>query len=118
MRSSPPRRVSRLRAVSPKRAVQNRSPGIPARVRSEVRERAGGYCEVCTRPGPTHIHHRKLRSQGGKHEVANLLHIHTICHHEIHAYPARAYDRGWLVHGWNDPAAVPVQIEPRLGRVS
>lgn len=84
---------------------------IPKAIRSEVVERAGGYCEVCSLPGPVHIHHRKLRSQGGRNEAVNLIHIHLDCHEDIHHNPERSYALGHLVHGWADPADVPVVRE-------
>ena len=82
---------------------------IPASVRKAVITRADGHCEVCGTPGPSHVHHRKLRSQGGRHEPVNLLHIHHTCHERIHANPERSYALGHLVPGWADPADVPVQ---------
>lgn len=55
-----------------------------------------------------HTHHRKLRSQGGSDEPENLLRVCLACHHQIHIFPARSYELGLLVHGWDDPAEVPV----------
>lgn len=81
---------------------------IPTSVRDEVKTRSGGYCEACGLPGAEHVHHRKLRSQGGRHEPINLLHVHEKCHRGIHSNPARSYALGHLVHGWADPADVPV----------
>jgi hypothetical protein len=38
----------------------------------------------------------------------NLLHLHLHCHEQIHANPERSYSLGLLVHGWADPADVPI----------
>ena len=60
----------------------------------------------------THKHHRKLRKHGGTDEAANLLALcgtGTLgCHGYVHANPAISYERGWLVHSWDDPKEVPV----------
>jgi 5-methylcytosine-specific restriction endonuclease McrA len=82
---------------------------IPKRIRDAVQERSQGTCEVCGTHGADHIHHRRLRAQGGRHDPINLLHIHGIpCHLDIHLNPERSYALGHLVHGWADPADVPV----------
>jgi 5-methylcytosine-specific restriction endonuclease McrA len=82
---------------------------IPKRVRAAVLERSQGVCEACGGPGADHMHHRRLRSQGGRHEPANLLHIHGVpCHLDIHLNPDRSYALGHLVRSWADPADVPV----------
>lgn len=81
---------------------------IPLKVRRAVWERSGGFCEVCGLPGANHLHHRRLRSQGGRHEPSNLLHVHWRCHERIHSRPALSYERGWMVPSWREPADVPV----------
>lgn len=50
-----------------------------------------------------HTHHRKRRSQGGDGSPANLLAVCLNCHQQIHDHPALAYERGWLVHSWDEP---------------
>lgn len=66
-------------------------------------------CLVPVRGGSRH--HRQLR-RFGDHSPANLLLLcgsgTTGCHGWVHAHPAEAYRHGWLVHGWDTPAAVPV----------
>lgn len=62
------------------------------------------------------MHHRKLRSQGGRHDPVNLIHIHTECHIRIHGNPDQSYALGLLVRSGWDPADVPVRkfpAEPR-----
>lgn len=74
-----------------------------------VVERAAGYCEKCGMPaaGSMALHHRKLRSRGGKDTPANLLWVHHECHNlgtdSIHANPALAEDKGWMCPSWRDP---------------
>jgi len=81
---------------------------IPLSVRREVQARAQNRCEACGGPDPFHMHHRKLKSQGGKHEAANLLFVHWACHESIHANPTRSYLLGHLVRSWEDPSVVVV----------
>lgn len=80
-----------------------------------VQERANGYCEVCG--GVMYegaLHHRKLKSRGGKDTVSNLIHIHHGCHNlntdSIHLNPAMAEDKGWMVASWKEPHETPFQL--------
>lgn len=72
----------------------------------------GQACEAMIRGvcslSPTHWHHRKLRSQGGKHEVVNGLAVCEPCHRYFHANPAEAMEKGWIVKSAADPAEQPV----------
>lgn len=93
-RGSRPKRAKRLRKVG-KRGEADRL--ALAAVRLEVRLRAGGKCERCRRAAcvPLDLHHRLRRSQGGKHEAANLALLGRRCHDEIHAGSADAAQ--WIV---------------------
>jgi hypothetical protein len=66
--------------------------------------------DPCVRCGAVavHTHHRKLRSQGGDDSPANLLRLCLECHTWVHANPAEAYETGYLVHSWDDPATIEV----------
>lgn len=79
-------------------------------VRMALFLRSGGRCEFCTRSlnNRAHVHHRKLRSQGGGDEEENLVVIHPECHEFAHRNRAFAADHGWIVSGWSDPSQVPV----------
>ena len=84
-------------------------------VAEKVLERAQGYCEVCGLPGDNFaLHHRKLRSQGGKDEVANLIAVHHKCHnmgtHSIHLKPMVAKVKGWIVPSWANPIEYPLHL--------
>ena len=78
-----------------------------------IEERAGDYCEVCGRPAlpSMALHHRKLRSRGGKDTPSNLIRIHHGCHNlrtdSIHLNPERASQKGWIVGSWQEPYDVP-----------
>jgi hypothetical protein len=50
------------------------------RIAEIVLNRAGNYCEACGLPcSDFALHHRQLKSQGGKDEVCNLIAVHQIC---------------------------------------
>jgi 5-methylcytosine-specific restriction endonuclease McrA len=83
---------------------------IPAKVRAAVHERSGGVCEFCRAYRAEHVHHRLMRSQGGKHELPNLIDLCTLCHHYAHHATDR-YDLCLLLRRGSDPATMPVRIE-------
>ena len=72
-----------------------------------------GYCETCGQGAEDSmaLHHRKLRSRGGQDTVANLIWVHHGCHNlntdSIHANPAYATDKGWMVSSWQEPELTP-----------
>ena len=97
--------MQRRTGINPRRTQRDE---IPPSVRKAVRVRSGGWCECgCGRPAE-HVHHRKLRSQGGRHELVNLLHLSFYCHDEAHRNRSRAEALGLIVPAWADPADVPV----------
>lgn len=73
-----------------------------AESRKAVLARCGGYCEANTPACPPrahagfHVHHVRLRSQGGGHEPENLLYVCPDAHRWIHGNPAESAIRGWL----------------------
>ena len=77
-----------------------------------VLARANGYCETCggAVDGGA-LHHRKLKSRGGKDTPSNLIYIHHECHNlrtdSIHLSPAKATDKGWMVESWKEPEESP-----------
>lgn len=64
-----------------------------------VKSRAGGSCEICKSAPVHHIHHRLLRSQGGKNTMSNLLGVCWLCHTEVHNNPEWSYEHGYLLKG-------------------
>lgn len=83
---------------------------VPLKVRRQVWERSGYKCEACGLDRAVHVHHRKLRSQGGENSADNLLHVSFRCHDRIHANPEESYVRGLLVKRGGIPALVPVHM--------
>lgn len=85
--------------------------------REAVLLRQAGYCWWCLRPlgAQFAVHHRRLRKHGGTDELDNLLGLHHGCHNlgtgSVHLAPRLAYDTGFLVHSWDDPAEVPVTVK-------
>ena len=81
-----------------------------------VIQRAGGYCEKCGRPASESmaLHHRKLKSRGGKDSVSNLIHVHHGCHNldtdSIHSNPGYSSEKGWMVASWADPTDSPMVL--------
>lgn len=81
----------------------------PQWLRQAACERAGGHCEAmiplvrprCRWTG-TDVHHRKKRSAGGAHELDNALWVCRNCHTWLEAHPGWSFERGLLVHGWQD----------------
>lgn len=82
--------------------------------------RQGYTCLICEgnllTSVPHSFHHRLMRSHGhgyaGLHLPGNLILLcgtgTTGCHGHVHAHPKEAYERGWLVHPWEDPLEKPV----------
>jgi 5-methylcytosine-specific restriction endonuclease McrA len=77
---------------------------IPTSVREEVLDRANRTCEWCGVPGGRLIiHHKLLRSQGGRHRVEDCAALHQNCHETAHRNPSEARRRGLIVGaGSND----------------
>ena len=80
--------------------------------RDRLTARSGGICELCGVDPATNWHHRKNRSQGGKNNLGNALHLcgsgTTGCHGWVTENPAKAYEMGWSVRSGFNPADVPV----------
>lgn len=78
--------------------------------------RSVGYCEKCGRQlGESWaLHHRKLKSRGGKDEITNVLALHHECHNmatdSVHSNPNKATETGHMVPSWEDPAECPVML--------
>lgn len=83
---------------------------FPPDVAALIVDRAALCCEAmiveagCTFKAQ-HIHHRKMRSQGGGHTPSNCVLICYRCHDWIHKHPAVSYERGFLVRGHKDETA-------------
>ena len=70
---------------------------IPQAVRRAVKARADNHCERCRRFCEyPHLHHVRLRSQGGGHTPDNLLALCDGCHGIVHAKPKNSHKEGTL----------------------
>ena len=87
---------------------------INAAVVDLVIARAAGYCERCGGPAleSMALHHRKLKSRGGKDTPSNLIWVHHSCHNlatdSIHLAPKEATAKGYMVSSWQDPEETPM----------
>lgn len=83
---------------------------IPPKVRAEVMERADQVCEMCGQQRAAELHHRRNRSQSGKHTPANLGALCSPCHLHVTVHPAAAVRSGWSIQGTQfQPDEVPVR---------
>ena len=88
---------------------------IPASIRAAVLDRDGNRCAKCAgwRAEGMNLHHRQLRSQGGKNVLSNLISLcgsgTTGCHGWAHRKVADARAIGLIVPSWADPAESPVR---------
>jgi len=97
MKRSPIARKTPLKRTGIKRKTGT---AMPKSVIDFVKTRANGSCEARTPRcvgGVDHLHHKILRSQGGKHTVENLLAVCMPCHTFIHNNPQVSVDNGWIV---------------------
>ena len=84
------------------------------KTRKIIRERAASRCEMCgVHCSDGQIHHRQARGMGGSRDAesrsaANGLYLHDRCHAKIESNRTDAYEKGWLVHKWEDSGEKPV----------
>lgn len=92
------------------------SKGDFSELREIVKSRSGGYCEKCGKPlGESWaLHHRKLRSRGGKDTLTNFVALHHQCHNlgtnSVHFNPRTAEQLGLMVPSWQDPKDAPLTL--------
>jgi len=80
------------------------------KIAEAVLKRANGFCEHCGRSGDLTLHHRKLKSRGGKDSVSNLIAVLHECHlYDIHANPQRAEEMGWMCPSWQNAEDHPLR---------
>jgi hypothetical protein len=88
---------------------------VDKRLRELVFQRSEGYCQWCggSLSLSWAIHHRKLKSQGGKDTADNLIALHHECHnlgtHAVHLNVALACERGFIVRSWLNPLTIAVE---------
>ena len=81
---------------------------ITPEVRTIVRKRSKGLCELCGITGQ-HMHHRQLR-RAGDHSAANIVHLCFLCHRRAHGHPDWALSTGWLVSQYDTAAHTPLLL--------
>ena len=85
-------------------------------LREMVYSRCSGYCEKCGQrlPESWALHHRQLKSRGGKDVVENFVALHHGCHNlntdSVHFNPSMAEDRGLMVGSWQNPLECPLTL--------
>jgi hypothetical protein len=85
-------------------------------LREAVWVRASGSCERCgvTLGNTFALHHRLLRSRGGRDELPNLVALHHHCHNlgtdSVHLNPRKATEDGFMVPTGHDPRAIPIRL--------
>ena len=86
-------------------AAATTGPTRAHQAKRQVRARSRGVCEaaakVCTGTA-VYFHHRKMRSAGGSHSAVNGLDVCLPCHDWIHGHPEASYERGLLLHSWEN----------------
>jgi hypothetical protein len=65
-------------------------------------------CANCGYSGDLHVHHRRLRSQGGPSTYSNQVTLCQKCHGYFHAHPAEASAAGMILFRGNDPERAPI----------
>ena len=92
-------------------------------IRTIVRRRANGLCEICGDPIPRNadgrpdhsFHHRFMRRMEGIDSVANLLYTCIFCHRAIHRDEQNSSAFGWI--SYVDPEVTPVLIRKQFWAV-
>lgn len=95
------------RVPSKPRRVKNPGRDFWATQRETIAARAGYACEHCganLNVTGLEAHHRKLRSQGGRHGVDNLAALCPESHRWVHANPSAAVLLGFICPRESNPA--------------
>ena len=85
-------------------------------IRNIVLARCKGYCEKCGGGLDENfaLHHRKLRSRGGKDTPDNLVALHHECHNlgtnSVHLNIKMATERGLIVPSYATPSEFPLLL--------
>lgn len=72
-----------------RQAKAARAADIPHDVRQRTFEADGHRCRFCGTEYVLHLHHIKYRSEGGPHEVSNLIVLCLACHELVHTNKGR-----------------------------
>jgi hypothetical protein len=111
-------RVAGLRARKPAKPKRRRNTGPARSVTDIVRDRFGGLCARCGRPGPTR-QPPQPRGAGGTsdpaiNDLSNLVWLcgdgTTLCHGHVEHNRAEAYEDGYLVRRPLSPRLKPIRL--------
>ena len=110
--------------------MKRRYTGASQETRIAVVLRSGYRCEICGGSlqgvDGMSVHHRKPRGMGGTVDIkinnaSNLMAIcgsgTTGCHGWLESHREEAYEKGWLVHRYDDPAEVAVELMQGVRKV-
>lgn len=100
-------------AFVPKTAIKAKRPKVTPeerKARKLLAHRSGGMCEIGLGCLATDAHHRLNRSQGGRWDLAGLLHLCRTHHQHVTVNPAAAMEQGWTVRSGRNPTDVPVWL--------
>lgn len=87
-----------------------------AALREAVISRCQNYCEMCGNAltNTFALHHRKLKSRGGKDTLDNLIALHHKCHNlgteSVHLNIKMATERGYIVPSYATPSDYPLHL--------
>lgn len=85
-------------------------------IREIVLERCGNYCELCGKVLTDNfaLHHRKLRSRGGKDSIENIIALHHECHNfgnnAVHFNIKKSTESGHIVPRHAEPSEYPLTL--------
>lgn len=103
----------RRTAIRRKKARNAESSDFWTAQREALFARSGGRCEVggcnLTDTGMD-AHHRRLRSQNGRHDLTNLLACCPAHHSWVHDDVAGAREAGWIVPSYASPGLTPARL--------
>lgn len=106
MKRSPLKRKTPLRQVGRKAL---REAAALHEFRTQVRIRAGNWCQINSPAGPQgrheghDAHHRAIEDRRlGRHDAARGFWACAICHRYLHDHPEESYRKGWLLKSGSD----------------
>jgi len=85
-------------------------------LRETIAARCQGYCELCGNAlgNAFVLHHRKLKSRGGKDTVDNLIALHHTCHNTgnngVHFNVKKSTLSGHIVPTYATPSEYPLHL--------
>ena len=111
MKRSPMRRAKSQKVLDYEAELDALTPALLARAGMACELRIPGVCLGAG--GKLSRSHRKSRGQGGENTMENVMIACgdgvTGCHGHIESHRTEAYEKGWLVKSYDDPALIEVK---------